>query len=437
MITADLVDAEAALAGRCVGVGGMSTQAAGATGAERSGSAACAAVEAWRPGAAPFPYQETAAHLCAVGRMRAAPGLVARLSALLTELAGTGPGGPAVDPPQDCPGRLTAWLPMTCDQKTGGYATYAGIDSHRILVAARDPRRWPVVTDEVCVAALADLAAVEAGALSRHGSAVRARLRGVARLIVRADVLAPTFSLDESVVGDVAEALADPQVPLPALAAAMQRAAKSVQEQVPADIATAVATTVLPTTRLHDEIMFIRSIQIFETLYDQIGRSIAESVELVDCGNIDKAAETISAATDRLAAVPALFRVLGTMPVEVFAVIRGFTSGRSAVQSRAYRKIEESCAAPDETTVGEVTARTWTRPVLQDAYLRVRGAPSADRLATQMQRLDAAWRRMKRGHWGITLRIIGTVPGTGGTTGASYLRVAAETPLFPLLADAS
>ncbi|MFD0350549.1 hypothetical protein ACFQ0M_40090 [Kitasatospora aburaviensis] len=38
---------------------------------------------------------------------------------------------------------------------------------------------------------------------------------------------------------------------------------------------------------------------------------------------------------------------------------------------------------------------------------------------------------MKRTHWGITMKIIGMVRGTGGTAGASYLREAAEARLFP------
>ena len=42
---------------------------------------------------------------------------------------------------------------------------------------------------------------------------------------------------------------------------------------------------------------------------------------------------------------------------------------------------------------------------------------------------------MKRGHWGIALKVIGTVPGTGGTAGASYLKNAAMMSLFPRLSE--
>ncbi|MBB2942691.1 tryptophan 2,3-dioxygenase [Actinoplanes lutulentus] len=405
MLPAEILGAEAALTERGVGVGGMSARAANASAADRSGSAAHAALDTFHTIKTTFPYAETTAHLCAAGRMSADRQLVTRLAGLRDELAGAVPGSR--------PGRLAAWLPMTCDQDTGGYTTYAGLEPHQALTAARPPADWRSATDEVCVAALAELAATEAAALGHEDAVVRARLRGVARLLTRADVLAPAFPLEDL---GVAAVLADADESLPALADAMERAAKSVRDQVASDVADVVATTALPTTRLHDEIMFIRTIQIFETMYEQIGRSVVEAADVAGEGDPAAAADVLAAATERLGAVSALFRVLGTMPVEVFAVIRGFTTGRSAVQSVTYRQIEEACA--------------------QDVYLRVRGTGPAERLAGEMRRLDAAWRRMKRGHWGLTLRIIGTVPGTGGTSGASYLRGAAETPLFPALTGA-
>jgi len=73
---------------------------------------------------------------------------------------------------------------------------------------------------------------------------------------------------------------------------------------------------------------------------------------------------------------------------------------------------------------------------LQDVYLSMRKThPDALVLEEAMRRLDRAWVAMKRGHWGITLKVIGTVPGTGGTAGASYLKNAAMMSLFPRLSE--
>ena len=54
-----------------------------------------------------------------------------------------------------------------------------------------------------------------------------------------------------------------------------------------------------------------------------------------------------------------------------------------------------------------------------------------------MRRLDRAWGAMKRGHWGITLKIIGSVPGTGGHGRRIVFKTAAEASLFPGLPEAA
>jgi tryptophan 2,3-dioxygenase len=151
------------------------------------------------------------------------------------------------------------------------------------------------------------------------------------------------------------------------------------------------------------------------------------------------AATELGDAAGRIERTPILYRVLTTMSREGFAVIREHTHGRSAVQSRAYREIERTCAprqpGPVDANVPDVRL---PGPSLQQVYTELSGGPCRARLAPvagAMARLDEAWRSMKRTHWGITLKIIGRVPGTGGTGGASYLKVAADLPLFPLLPD--
>jgi tryptophan 2,3-dioxygenase len=56
-----------------------------------------------------------------------------------------------------------------------------------------------------------------------------------------------------------------------------------------------------------------------------------------------------------------------------------------------------------------------------------------ERVLNAMRRLDGSWRRLKRTHWAITLKVIGGVPGTGGTSGAYYLQKHMDAPLFPRL----
>ncbi|GGS85081.1 hypothetical protein [Streptomyces chromofuscus] len=412
------------LVGRGTGVRAASAAASDATSRQRVGSDAHAAMDTWENRSCSlFPYLEVVRHFQAVGRSQADPALVRRLSSVPADR-------------QDA--FLAAWLPMTCDQETGGYVTYAGLRPHLLAAGAgqgqgsgRDRLRSRL--DELTVAVLGDLLRTEAAAagLDATASAVRARLRATARLLVLSGDLAPRYRLAPSVTTDVAAALARTQDSLEPLAEASERAAKTVLELVSPTVAQTVVRSVLPVTRLHDEIMFIRSIQVFEALYEQIGLAVTESRDALLDGRLDEAADALAAVTERMTVLPALFRLLGTMPIEAFAVIRGYTSGRSAVQSRSYRRIEAACAPrPPSDAVGT----SWTGPTLQEVWSDVRTRPGADRLTEQLRRLDTSWRGMKRSHWGITLRIIGEVPGTGGTAGASYLKNTSETPLFPALA---
>ncbi|KUO15320.1 tryptophan 2,3-dioxygenase [Streptomyces dysideae] len=413
------------------GLGAACAATADATSRQRAGSDAHAALDAWENRSCSlFPYDEVVTHFRAVGRTRADPVLVRRLSSVPVDR-------------QDA--FLAAWLPMTSDQETGGYVTYAGLRPHLLAAEAghgedagtapphggrRDRLRSRL--DELTVAVLGDLLRTEAAAAGAGAPApaVRTRLRATARLLVLAGELAPGHPLDPSVTADVAAVLAQTHDPLEPLAEASERAAKTVLELVSPSSAQTVARSLLPVTCLHDEIMFIRSIQVFEALYEQIGLAVTASRDALLEGRIDEAVDALVAVTDRMAVLPALFRLLGTMPVEVFAVIRGYTSGRSAVQSRSYRRIEAACAPhPPSGAVDTL----WTGPTLQEVWAEVRTRPGADRLTEQLRCLDTSWRGMKRSHWGITLRIIGEVPGTGGTAGASYLKTTSETPLFPAL----
>lgn len=431
MIGEEVRAAHEGLVRRGTGVGAASAAASDATGRQRAGSDAHAAMDTWENRSCSlFPYPEVVTHFQAVGRGHADPALVRRLSAVPADR-------------QDA--FLAAWLPMTCDQETGGYVTYAGLRPH-LLAAGADQdedagtaphggarHRLRTHLDELTVAVLGDHLRTEAvtAGLETPAPEVRARLRATARLLVLSGDLAPGYRLDPSVTTDVAAALGRTQDPLEPLAEASERAAKTVLELVSPLLAQTVVRSLLPVTRLHDEIMFIRSIQVFEALYEQIGLAVTESRDALLDGRLDEAADALAAVTDRMTVLPALFRLLGTMPVEVFAVIRGYTSGRSAVQSRSYRRIEAACAPrPPSGAVDTL----WTGPTLQDLWSDLRTRPGGDRLTEQLRRLDTSWRGMKRSHWGITLRIIGEVPGTGGTAGASYLKTTSETPLFPVLA---
>ncbi|MBA8958299.1 tryptophan 2,3-dioxygenase [Rhodococcus percolatus] len=416
MISETLLEAEQKFVrSGVIGVGGTCLQAAEATTDELSGRNIENALRQWEAGHAEFPHAAVAAHYQTVGRNGVRPHLVAMLQNFHNN--------------NRAHHVLGAWLPMTFDAQNGDYLSYVGLDYFDQVVRSDDAQR----VDAFVAAAAMDLALLEARALGRSAHAPQVvRTRAVTRVVTQLDRLAPDFSLDPSVAAAGLAALAQPGADYSSFASHAAPALNG----VPEEIGSAVRLTLLPTTRLHDEQMFIRCIQIFEGLYRQVATAISMAIRDLRHGLAAAAKSRLDRASIRLEAVPALFRVLTTMPVDAFSIIRGFTHGRSAVQSRAFREVEFACAPLDPRDFEHIGKIDVGDTTLQDVYLSMRKThPDAHVLEEAMRRLDRAWVAMKRGHWGITLKVIGTVPGTGGTAGASYLKNAAMMSLFPRLSE--
>ncbi|MFE7675713.1 hypothetical protein ACFU5N_26335 [Streptomyces albidoflavus] len=288
------------------------------------------------------------------------------------------------------------------------------------------------------VALAADLLATEADALTHTANRhQRARTRAAFQLLQQSASLAPTMHQS------VADATSD--VPIPAdrgderaLAAISLDLSKNVLARTSDASRELVDVTMMPVTQLHDEQMFIRCIQIFESVYVQVASSLERAITALQNDDAGKAEGVLRDAATRVEATPLLFRVLTTMPRDAFAVIRDNTRGRSAIQSRSYRQVELLSARREASSGSQEPARHDSSAfTLQEVYMgrakRWMTAAQASALATVMRRLDLAWRTSKRTHWGVTLKVIGSVPGTGGTSGADYLKHSADRLLFPSL----
>ncbi|MFI5979409.1 hypothetical protein ACIBEA_00890 [Streptomyces sp. NPDC051555] len=387
---------------RAPGVGGPSLAAARPDPADLDPHRALRALAHWRADgrdAARFPYRAVLGHYRAVGKNEVGAELLGALRAV----APAAPDGAAA--------RLLAdWLPQVVDGAQGDYDSYLGTPVYASLAASGSGSASASMsgagarTEQVITALLADVVAVEAATLV-GAPAGRARTRAALRALTAAAGL-PTGC------ADAAGPQAAPDDPAE-LVRACADAVAAARDAVPADVLRAVELTLTPTTRCHDEQMFIRIIQIFEAVFAAVARSIAAATDAVATGRADLARELLTDATRQVTGTSGVFRVLTTMPKDAFAVIRANTDGRSAVQSIAYRTVEQSS------------------PELHRALLR--GPLSEGELSSSMRELDDSWGAMKRTHWGITMKVIGQVRGTGGTAGASYLRDAAEARLFPAL----
>ncbi|WP_328928806.1 hypothetical protein OG429_32440 [Streptomyces sp. NBC_00190] len=380
---------------RAPGVGGPSLAAARPDPADSDPRRALHELECWRADgrdAARFPYGAVLGHYRTVGKNAVGAELLTVLRAV----------EPAVPAPAETAGPaarlLTDWLPQVVDGTQGDYDSYLGSPVYASLA------RTGAGTEQVITALLADLVATEAATLP-EAPAGRARTRAALRALTAAAGL-PAGCEAKGAPQTTQDGTAD-------LVRACAEVVAAAREAVPSAVVRAVELTLTPTTRCHDEQMFIRVIQIFEAVFAAVGRSIGAATEAVAAGRADRARELLEGATRQVTGTSGVFRVLTTMPKDAFAVIRANTDGRSAVQSRAYRTVERSA------------------PELHGALLT--SSLQECELQSVMSELDTAWGAMKRTHWGITMKVIGTVRGTGGTAGASYLREAAEARLFPAL----
>ncbi|WP_236075834.1 hypothetical protein [Streptomyces coffeae] len=425
------------------GVGGPALTAARGGEAARSLRRALEAVTDWsrRPLGAEairtFPYDAIAGYYRQVGKAAAAPELVALLRGARARLLCAGPPRAWSSPDAWL---LDKWLPLTFADQAMAYDSYAG---HELLEIAEWEGADPAAAEDVLLATLlAELAVVESEALLGAGPAARQRTRttAVLRALARLGEFAPRAVADAGPLAEVralrAALAAAPGDRPPA--GAGRDAAAAIRDRAPLPVRRAVDIALLPVTTLHDEYMFIRCIQLFERLFTQVARAQLRAVDAVRLGRVPEAVDALDGAELRLShATGPLYRVLTTMPPEAFAVIREYTHGASAIQSQSYRLVER-CAAPrKEGAYGSEKGPQFTLvTTLQEEYLEHAGdwdAADAARLEAVMRRLDTTWQAMKRTHWGVTLKIIGKASGTGGTTGAEYLKAAADVPLFPLL----
>jgi len=361
------------------------------------------------------------------GRNYASPELVAALREVHGRLPSPGSAEEQL---------LADWLPSTFDQDDGDYDSYLAIPMLERLAATGAEADTDAMLDTQLAALLADLLLAEGEALAAEPDAHWQRVRTHATLqaLARVGELAPK-AFGVAVTDERAWRSVDRNDAV--LATRAQSLARAVLDGVPAVIRRAAEMAMLPTTPLHDEIMFIRSVQLFEIIYRQMFRSLERAIVALRADDIATVLGDLGDAVRRVDGTPILYRVLTTMSRSAFAVIRTHTDGRSAIQSRAYRQVERISARRAPGQADEKAAKVDVPgPTFQEVLASRLAASDADPLravATLMARLDNGWRAMKRTHWGITRKIIGSVPGTGGTSGAEYLKTTSEMPLFPLL----
>jgi tryptophan 2,3-dioxygenase len=209
--------------------------------------------------------------------------------------------------------------------------------------------------------------------------------------------------------------------------------------------------SMLPVYVCHDEYLFIRVLQMFETTFAMLAGQLRGAVRgMAERADWTGAVRGLELSALALRESAPLFSLLATMQVESFRTFRAYTEGASAIQSRSYKQVESLCARPDPArldsaaylSVPEVRSRVLAGQLtLDEAFTVARTAgrvPPAgiEALTGAMAEFADALLRWRQTHYRLAVRMLGERPGTGYTEGTPYLKAVRRIPVFRTIVDA-
>jgi tryptophan 2,3-dioxygenase len=201
-----------------------------------------------------------------------------------------------------------------------------------------------------------------------------------------------------------------------------------------------LAVTLLTVSRVHDENLFVRVLQCYETAFALAVVELRAAIVALMAHQPERATNALAAAERAMRDISPMFSLVATMRPEAFTAFREYTHGASAIQSRNYKTIESLCrlpsaeriAGPGYEAVPEVREQILAGQMTIEDALRAARLP-ADQQAAVMSAMAAFetaitdWRRM---HHNLAMRMLGTRRGTGYTEGVPYLAEARSQPVF-------
>ena len=208
----------------------------------------------------------------------------------------------------------------------------------------------------------------------------------------------------------------------------------------------------------HDELLFIVIHQVYELWFKQLLHEAARLQRLLVAGDARAALHTLARMRSILKTVVAQVDILETMTPLEFAGFRGRLESASGFQSAQFREWEAVLGRRDPSMLtphppGPARDRiqaAMDRPSLYEDFLTFAGvAPGQDpvpvlaevyagdalraMVCERMVDLDEGVQEWRYRHAKMVERTIGSKTGTGGSTGAEYLRGTLFRPVFPAL----
>ena len=225
----------------------------------------------------------------------------------------------------------------------------------------------------------------------------------------------------------------------------------------------------------HDEILFIVIHQVYELWFKELLHEFDRVMQLLRTDQGAKAGHTLKRILTILKVLVAQVDILETMTPLEFLTFRNRLAAASGFQSDQFRQIEFVLGNKARTAIDRFGANTraraaleqrWSEPTLWDAFLqylkregydipaahlsrdvtsRIEPSPEIQQVLIEVYRkdpkngelcerlvdLDEGIQEWRYRHVKMVERTIGVKPGTGGSSGAEYLRTTVGQPAFP------
>jgi tryptophan 2,3-dioxygenase len=225
----------------------------------------------------------------------------------------------------------------------------------------------------------------------------------------------------------------------------------------------------------HDETLFIIIHQVYELWFKELLHEFDHVMQLLELDESHRSQHTLKRILTILKVMVAQLDILETMTPLEFLSFRERLDAASGFQSDQFRQIEFLLGVKSEQTIRRspegsrartALERRYRAPTLWDAFLRYLARERYDVSASQLARdviapvepspeiqrtlvdvyrrdpknaelcerlvdLDEGIQEWRYRHVKMVERTIGARPGTGGSTGAAYLRETVGRPLFP------
>jgi tryptophan 2,3-dioxygenase len=205
-----------------------------------------------------------------------------------------------------------------------------------------------------------------------------------------------------------------------------------------------------PRSEEHDEMLFIIVHQVYELWFKEILHELKFLQQSLESGHTAHAMGTLKRILTILKTVVAQVDVLETLTPTQFLAFRSRLESASGFESAQFRALEAALGVhgkfkPGTATVfdsylrylakvGYAVPESHSSSEIQQLLLSVyRDDGEAAQVAERLVDLDEGFQEWRYRHVKMVERTIGDKPGTGGSSGAEYLRRTLFQPAFPEL----